>query len=152
MAVKGHSYRFRSQWHLDSSPERVYAALVDVQSYPTWWPQVRRIRQLDETSGELTCRSLLPYDLTFVIRRDIEDPIARILRATMTGDLAGTSQWTFEASGGGAVAIFDEDVVVRKSLIRAAGIVARPALIFNHGLMMRSGEHGLRRHLASAGA
>jgi hypothetical protein len=149
MAVKGHQFRFRSQWHLDSSPERVYAALVDVQSYPSWWPQVRHVRQLDETSGEITCRSLLPYDLTFVIRRELEDPVARILRATMTGDLAGTSQWTLEASDDGSLAIFDEDVVVRKSLVRAAGIVARPALVFNHGLMMRSGEHGLRRHLAS---
>jgi hypothetical protein len=46
------------------------------------------------------------------------------------------------------VAVFDEDVVVRKSLVRAAGLMARPALRFNHGLMMRSGEQGLRRHLA----
>jgi hypothetical protein len=29
-------------------------------------------------------------------------------------------------------------------------VVARPALTFNHGLMMRAGEAGLRRHLERA--
>jgi hypothetical protein len=32
-------------------------------------------------------------------------------------------------------------------MLRAAAVVARPALTFNHGLMMRSGEAGLRRLL-----
>jgi hypothetical protein len=152
MARSPHRYLFRSHWRLDCSPERAYAALVDVGSYPSWWPQVRAVHQMDDGSGELTCRSLLPYDLTFVIRRDVEDPVNRVLRATMTGDLAGTSQWTIEADDAGTVATFDEDVVVRKSLVRAAGVLARPALKFNHGLMMRSGEHGLQKHLARVGA
>jgi len=152
MAGDPHRYRFRSTWHLDAHPDRVYAALRDVDAYPQWWPQVRAVRQLDDSSGELTCRSLLPYDLTFVIRREIEDPVDRVLRAEMDGDLAGSSQWTVQPDGSGAVAVFDEDVVVRRALIKAAGRVARPALSFNHGLMMRSGEKGLRSHLASASA
>lgn len=152
MAGDPHRYCFRSTWHLDADPDHVYAALLDVEAYPTWWPQVRAVRQLDDSSGELTCRSLLPYDLTFVVRREVEDPVERVLRAAMTGDLAGTSQWTVQADGAGAVAVFDEDVVVRRTLIKAAGRVARPALSFNHGLMMRSGEKGLRSHLARVGA
>jgi hypothetical protein len=152
MSRDPHRYRFRSTWHIDAEPDRVYAALVAVESYPTWWPQVRKVRQLDESSGELTCRSLLPYDLTFVVHREIEDSAGRILRATMTGDLAGTSQWTVQPDGTGTAAIFDEDVFVRRAMIRTAGRVARPALTFNHGLMMRSGEKGLRSHLARVGA
>lgn len=142
-------YVFRSEWRLGVSPDTVYAALVDVAAYPTWWPQVRAARQLDDRSGELRCRSLLPYDLVFVARREIEDAEGRILRARLHGDLNGTSQWTIGPLGeGGTLAVFDEDVTVGKSLVRAAGLLARPALRFNHDLMMRSGEHGLRRHLA----
>lgn len=152
MPGNAHRYRFRSTWRFQAEPDQVYAALVDVESYPTWWPQVRSVRQLDESSGELTCRSLLPYDLTFVVRREVEDPVGRILRAQMTGDLAGTSQWSIEPDGTGTVAIFDEDVHVRRALIKAAGLVARPALTFNHGLMMRSGEKGLRSYLARGSA
>jgi hypothetical protein len=110
---------------------------------------VRAARWIDDRSGELTCRSLLPYDLTFVIEREIEDPAQRVLRGRLTGDLTGESQWTVTANAAGSVAVFDEDVAVGKGLLRAAGLVARPALKFNHGLMMRSGEAGLRRHLES---
>jgi hypothetical protein len=140
-------YVFRSEWQLAASPDDVYAALLDVASYPAWWPQVRAVRQLDGTSGEVHCRSLLPYDLVFAIRREVEDPITRVLRARQSGDLEGWSQWSITAGAIGAVAVFDEDVVVGKPLVRRAGLLARPALRLNHSLMMREGERGLRRHL-----
>ena len=140
-------YVFRSTWRLDASTDDVYAALADVETYPTWWPQVRGGRRLDELSGEIVCRSLLPYDLTFVATRVIEDPVARVLRATLSGDLNGTSEWRITAAGSGSVAVFDEDVSVGNGMINAAGIAARPVLKFNHDLMMRAGERGLRRHL-----
>jgi hypothetical protein len=128
----------------------VYAALADVESYPSWWRQVRAARWIDDRSGEITCRSLLPYDLTFVVARDREDPVERVLRGQLTGDLNGTSQWTISAEGDSSVAVFEEDVTVGRAMLRAAGVVARPALTFNHGLMMRAGEAGLRRHLERA--
>jgi hypothetical protein len=140
-------YAFRTEWHVAAEPDEVYAALHDVANYPAWWPQVRSVRQLDETSGELRCRSLLPYDLVFVVSREVEDAQGRILTARLMGDLDGSSRWTIRAHGSGSVAVFDEDVVVRKPLVRAAGLIARPALRFNHDLMMRDGERGLRRHL-----
>ena len=139
---------FRSTWRLDAPADAVYAALADVERYPTWWAQVRGGRRLDDTSGEIVCRSLLPYDLTFVATRIVEDPVARVLRAALHGDLNGTSEWTITDVGGRTTAVFDEEVDVGSGLLRAAGFAARPALKFNHDLMMRSGERGLRRHLA----
>jgi carbon monoxide dehydrogenase subunit G len=144
-------YVFRTHWRLPAPPDRVYAALADVESYPQWWPQVRSTRRIDDVSGEVTCRSLLPYDLTFLMHRDVEDAAAMTLRAHMEGDLAGTSQWTVMGDGPGAVAIFDEDVDVGIGLLRAAGRLFRPALRLNHHHMMRSGEKGLRHHLADGG-
>ena len=143
-------YLFRSEWRVDAAPDDVYAALADVAGYPAWWRQVRSARWIDDRSGEVTCRSLLPYDLTFVIERVVEDPESRVLRGELTGDLNGTSQWTVGTDGGATVAVFDEDVSVGRRMLRAAGVVARPALTFNHGLMMRSGEAGLRRLLERA--
>jgi Polyketide cyclase / dehydrase and lipid transport len=141
-------YRFRSEWRIAADPDRVYATLADVASYPSWWPQVHSARKLDDVSGELRCRSLLPYDLVFVARREVEDAKGRILRATLDGDLTGSSEWRVTPDGAGTLAVFDEDVVVRKALIRLAGPVARPALRFNHNRMMRGGERGLRHHLS----
>lgn len=143
------SYTFQSNWRLAAPPDRVYEVLADVETYPRWWPQVRATRRLDDVSGELTCRSLLPYDLTFVMHREVQDPDARILRARMTGDLAGSSQWTITSAGSGTLAVFDEDVDVGVGLVKAAGRLFRPALRANHDHMMRSGEKGLRKHLSS---
>lgn len=141
------SYVFRSEWHLAAAPERVYELLADVETYPQWWPQVRHARRIDDGSGELTCRSLLPYDVTFVMHRVVEDPVGRVLRAELAGDLNGTSQWTIGAAGEATVAVFDEDVSVGSGTLRAASRFLRPALRFNHDLMMRSGERGLREFL-----
>jgi ribosome-associated toxin RatA of RatAB toxin-antitoxin module len=144
-------YVFRSQWHLTAPPDAVYDVLRDVAGYPDWWPQVRSARLIDDGAGELCCRSLLPYDLTFTISRDIEDVAARVLQARLAGDLDGTSRWTITADGSGCVATFDEDIEVHKGLVRRSGLIARPLLRFNHDLMMREGERGLRRHLQRAG-
>jgi uncharacterized protein YndB with AHSA1/START domain len=145
------TYVFRSEWRLPGSPDRVFKVLADVETYPDWWPQVRKARRVDEISGELTCRSLLPYDVVFLMHRELEDPDEFVLRARMEGDLTGTSQWTVTPSGDDSVAVFDENVAVGNGMLRAAGRLFRPALKFNHDLMMRAGEKGLRAHL-SAGA
>lgn len=141
-------YVFRSEWHIAADPDKVYQALADVQAYPGWWPQVVGARWVDENSGELRCRSLLPYELVFVVRRVLEDRDARVLQADLEGDLTGSSTWTISADGTGAVAVFDEQVDVRKRLLRIGGKLARPVLRYNHDLMMRAGEKGLRELLA----
>jgi hypothetical protein len=142
-------YLFQSRWRIEADPDRVYAALADVARYPRWWPEVRSARDFGDRSGELRCRSMLPYDLVFVIRRDVEDPAARVLRGQLTGDLVGASQWTITEAAGVTLAVFDEDVSVGKAAVRAAGLLVRPALRFNHDRMMRSGERGLRAYLAT---
>lgn len=142
-------YHFISTWRLPVGPDVVYAALVDVAGYPRWWPQVRSARWLDEQSGELRCRSLLPYDLVFVARQLIADPVTRVLRARLDGDLSGQSEWRIAADGSGASAVFIEDVELAKPMLRRLGLLARPLLQANHDLMMRSGEAGLHRHLAA---
>ena len=142
-------YVFRSEWRLRAGPDEVYAALQDVEHYPAWWPQVVELRRIDDLSGEMKVRSRLPYTLTVVLRREVEDPVARVLRAALEGDMTGMSQWTVSESGSGSLAVFDEAVDMHRRMIRAAGHFARPALVLNHKLMMRSGERGLRSFLSS---
>lgn len=143
-------YVFRSVWRIDADPDRVYATLADVPAYPQWWPEVRETVQLSDTAGRVRCRSLLPYDLTMVLTREVEDAVGRVLRARLEGDLNGVSTWTVTSDGTGSLAVFDEDVTVGKAAVRAAGRLARPVLKYNHDRMMRSGERGLRARLAGS--
>jgi hypothetical protein len=146
----GHRYVFRSTWHLDAPVADVTAALEEVGSYPAWWPEVREATRIDEDTYELRCRSTLPYDLVFETRRSVHDTVGGVLEANMIGDLEGFSRWTISADplGAGTVAVFDEDVVANKRLLRVLEPVARPGFRANHWLMMRHGEAGLRVYLA----
>jgi hypothetical protein len=142
-------YRFRSDWQLaGATTTAVYQVLADVQQYPGWWPQVRSVRQIDENSGAMEIRSTLPYTLRVVATREIEDEVALRLRASLSGDIDGWSEWQIRTSEEGCTATFCEEVIAGGRLAVASRTL-RPMLEWNHARMMRSGEVGLRRRLSA---
>lgn len=142
-------YRFTSVWTIAGPPGEAYEVLKDVTSYPGWWPEVKHVsRVAGGDSYELRCRSLLPYDLTFVILRSTEDEAAGVLEASMRGDLEGFSRWTVTGTQSLTRLVFDEEVITNKSMLNRLAPLARPAFKANHSLMMRHGENGLRTYLA----
>ncbi|GHJ04277.1 SRPBCC family protein [Streptomyces olivaceus] len=140
-------YRFRSLWPLPGPAPRVYRALERIEDYPTWWPQVREVTRLDDTSGLLRVRSLLPYDLTSTLREGRRDPAAGVLEVAMSGDMEGWARWTVVPRGFGTLARYDQEVEVRKPLLRRLAVPGRPLFRANHRLMMRAGRRGLAEHL-----
>jgi hypothetical protein len=141
-------YDFRSTWYLSAAPNDVYAVLERLADYALWWPQVRTVTPRGDETYELVCRSWLPYELRFTTKQTVRDPDARILAASMTGDLDGFSRWTISSAPQGTSAVFEEEVVATKTLLRRLEPVARPAFKANHTKMMRDGERGLRTYLA----
>jgi Polyketide cyclase / dehydrase and lipid transport len=141
-------YVFRSEWRLSASPDAVYTVLEDLATYPLWWPEVRRTVRFDERTAEVTCRSLLPYDLVFVTTQERRDRDERVLQARMVGDLDGFSRWTISSCDGGTSAVFEEEVDTTKPMLNRLAPIARPAFWANHWLMMRHGEQGLSTFLA----
>ncbi|WP_189223355.1 SRPBCC family protein [Saccharothrix coeruleofusca] len=142
------SYRFRSVWSVAAPPGEVYDVLADLRGYLDWWPEVREGRQIGEQAAELRCRSLLPYDLVFEVHHNTSDRERLLLRADLVGDLDGTVGWTLLPEGEGTRVVYDQEVVVRKPLLRLLGLPARPLLKANHELMMRHGRRGLETYLA----
>ncbi|MEW1772526.1 SRPBCC family protein [Streptomyces sp. NPDC086777] len=140
-------YRFRSLWSLPVPLTVVYDALERVEDYPGWWPQVRSVSRLNDTTGVVTIRSVLPYDMTFTARETRRDPRAGVLEAAMTGDIEGWSRWTVAADGAGSLARYDQVVDVNKALLRRLAVPGRPFFRANHRWMMRAGRRGLLRHL-----
>ncbi|MGY1502207.1 SRPBCC family protein [Streptomyces sp. QTS52] len=140
-------YRFRTRWTLAAPLDAVYAALEQAEDYPRWWPQVREVDRVDDTSGVIRIRSLLPYDLTFTAREVRRDPAAGVLEIAMTGDLDGWARWTLTVAGDGTLAHYDQEVDVTKPLMRRLAVPGRPLFRANHALMMRAGRRGLAAHL-----
>lgn len=142
------TYQFRSVWRPAAPVADVYKVLEHLADYPMWWPEVKEVRPLGPDQYELRCRSILPYDLVFTTHQTRRDPMARVLEASLTGDLEGFSRWTLQESPDGVRATFEEEVVANKELLRRLDLLARPAFRANHSLMMRHGERGLRTYLA----
>ncbi|MYS21208.1 Polyketide cyclase / dehydrase and lipid transport [Streptomyces sp. DvalAA-14] len=151
-------YRFRTVWHLDAAPDAVYRLLERPDLYPEWWPQIREVRQTGDTSGDLRFRSVLPYDLRVTARSTRQDPRRRVLEVAMAGDLEGWVRWTVldataaadpQGAHPGTRLVFEQEVVVRKRLMRLLAVPCRPLFRANHALMMRGGLTGLRARLAA---
>lgn len=140
-------YRFRSSWALPASPATVYAVLEQAEDYPRWWPAVREVNRLDDTTGVIRIRAVLPYDLTFTAREVRRDPAAGVLEIAMTGDLEGWARWTITGDGAGSLARYDQVVDVNKPLLRRFAVPGRPVFRANHWLMMRAGRRGLAAYL-----
>ncbi|MCT9081860.1 SRPBCC family protein [Streptomyces fulvoviolaceus] len=140
-------YRFRSSWALHASPATVYDVLEQAEDYPRWWPAVREVNRLDDTTGVIRIRAVLPYDLTFTAREVRRDPAAGVLEIAMTGDLEGWARWTVTGDGAGSLARYDQVVVVNKPLLRRFAVPGRPVFRANHWLMMRAGRRGLAAYL-----
>jgi uncharacterized protein YndB with AHSA1/START domain len=141
-------YRFRARWALPAPAPAVYAALERAENYPRWWPQVREVDRIDDCTGVITIRSVLPYDLAFTVRSVRRDPQAGVLETAMTGDIDGWARWTVTPDGDGSVARYDQEVDVNKPLLRRFAVPGRPAFRANHWLMMRAGRRGLVAYLA----
>ncbi|KMS74965.1 polyketide cyclase [Streptomyces viridochromogenes] len=141
-------YRFRSLWALPAPPAAVYDLLEQAEDYPRWWPQVREVNRVDDTSGVITIRSFLPYDMTFTAREVRRDRAAGVLEIVMSGDIEGWARWTVTPHGSGTLARYDQVVVVNKPLLRRFAVPGRPVFRANHRLMMRAGRRGLVAYLA----
>ena len=141
-------YRFQSEWRLDASHERVFEALKDLEGYVAWWPEVKAVKRIAEGRFEVVARATLPYELRFISSQSVLDENKGILEAGLRGDLNGFTRWTLLQREGSTVAVFDEEVHTGKRLLNVLAPVARPAFRYNHTLMMRHGQEGLRRLLA----
>ncbi|MEU1005427.1 SRPBCC family protein [Streptomyces tibetensis] len=140
-------YRFRTLWTLPTPPARVYGVLERPEDYPRWWRQVQEVTRLDDTTGVIRIRSVLPYDITFTAREVRRDPAAGVLETALSGDIEGWARWTVTPHRAGSLARYDQVVSVHKPLLRRLAVPGRPLFRANHALMMRSGRRGLLRHL-----
>ncbi|WP_158893239.1 SRPBCC family protein [Amycolatopsis anabasis] len=143
-------YRFRDTWSLGAPASTVFAAVIDLATYPAWWPDVRTVRKVDDETAELVCRATLPYHLVLRMHRAEQDERAGRLRVELTGDLEGSLAGLVVPHDGGTRLEITQEVVARKELLRRLDRVARPVFRMNHALMMRRGRRGLAAHLARA--
>lgn len=139
-------YFFTHDAIVDAPASRVAEVLVDLEFYPTWWPQVRAVASLGPDDAWAICRSALPYHLELhltALRRDPEH-----LEVAIDGPIRGFARWQLGQSGAGTALHFTQEVEAQGALAVASRVL-RPLLTWNHEVMMRGCVQGLRDALAS---
>jgi uncharacterized protein YndB with AHSA1/START domain len=149
-------YEFVSHWDIDSPVERVYSAIEDADSWPGWWRGV--LSSVELTPGDAdgigsirrtVWKSALPYKLEFdseVVRIEKN----KLIEVRAFGQLDGQGLWQLESDGDNKTLVrYDWTVKTTKPWMNLLSPLARPLFQWNHDIIMRWGDDGLKRYLAA---
>ncbi len=140
---------------MDAPIRAVWPIIRDVSAYPRWWKEFVEARKRNDVDGVgavvwVHVKAALPYHMYFEVEAVREEP-PRVAAVRVQGDLNGSMQWTLEADGQGTRLTFEETVATGKALLTLLAPLFKPLFAWNHTVMMRSGEQGLRRLLGGGG-
>ena len=147
-------YHFVTTWRLAAPIEQVWAAIVDYQSWPSWWASIASAKQIapGDRNGtgeiaDITFRTRLPYRVRFMITTTKMQPPFQ-LDGRAAGELEGEGRWRLTSENGGTTVQYYWDVRTTRWWMNLLAPVLRPAFEWNHDQVMAAGGRGLRRHLS----
>jgi len=142
-------FAFEESWHLPARPEALRDVLVDLERYPTWWPQVVAVARIDDDRGRVLCRSTLPYTLDLVLRAVSRD--LPTLEVAVSGHLEGAVAWTLRPEAGGTRMEMRQQVDTRGAVVSLGAALAPGLLRWNHARMMAGCRRGLLARVGVSG-
>ena len=147
-----------SHWRIAAPVEHVWATLVDPESWPQWWPNVRSVRTIRQGNADglgsvrrIKWATRLPYDIVIEVEA-IESLRLERLRARSRGELRGEGIWLLRSDGRFTDVTYVWRVELAKRWMRWLAPVLAPVFRWNHDGVMRAGGIGLACHLRRAAA
>ena len=149
------TYHFVTNWHFQAPIESVWEELVDVKSWPTWWPSWRKARvQGPESKSQLgstvdnEVRGTLPYSLRFTTEAILLQP-PQLLELKSSGDLVGNGKFVLERRDDGTAVTYNWDVGTSNLVFNLLGKLpfVRAMIEKNHDYVMDEGFRGLKQRV-----
>ncbi|WP_439602530.1 SRPBCC family protein [Devosia sp.] len=147
------AFELVSYWRIAAPLDRVWAEIVDVDAWPSWWRAVRKVERLRDGDIEgigavrrITWATALPYTITFDVESTRSEPMYQ-LEGRATGELNGVGVWTLTSDGDITTVRYDWRVDLGKAWMRAFAPILRPAFAWNHNVLMGWGEADLKTRL-----
>ena len=148
-------YHFVTKWFFQAAPERVWEEAANMESYPSWWKDLRKaeIRGSEPAlqSGSIVdceVRGALPYSLRFTVEvTTYQPPDLMVIKSS--GDLVGEGRWTLEARDDGTASTFYWDVGTTNRVLNLLGKLPflRKMLEKNHDDVMAKGYEIVRARI-----
>ncbi len=149
-------FHLTTLWRFDASLEAVWNAVLQAEAWPSWWTGVERVVTLEhgDASGlgarwHCTCKSALPFRLTFVTRVTRVEPL-RLLEGRVDGELEGIGCCHFRRVDNLTALRYDWQVRTTRPWMNLLAPLAKPLFRWNHDAIMHGGGRGLARHLEAA--
>jgi uncharacterized protein YndB with AHSA1/START domain len=152
--MPANDYHFVTRWHVEGTPEEVFAVLDEPEDMAQWWPSVYldvRVIEPGDDRGigkvvTLLTKGWLPYKIRWSFRVTEKAPPTRIALEAW-GDLEGQGQWTIVPEGSQVEVRYDWRVRADKPLLRHLSFLFKPVFEANHRWAMARGEERLRKEL-----
>jgi Polyketide cyclase / dehydrase and lipid transport len=143
-------YRFLTTWAFGAPIERVFDAIWDAPSYPSWWKGVLEVERLEQGDADgvgsldrYVWKSKLPYKLQFRSRTvQVERPW--LMEGEAFGELAGHGRWRLWSGADSSTCVtYEWNVATTAAWMNVLAPIARPVFAWNHDYVMRGGANGL---------
>ena len=142
-----------THWHLPAPITSVWKLLSTPEDWPSWWRAVKAVELLERGDSEgvgayrrLHWRTALPYEIAFNMRTTrIVKP--SLIEGHADGELTGIGRWQLTPADSFTDVRYDWIVDVGKPWMRVLLPLARPVFRWNHNVVMRWGEDGIRSRL-----
>ncbi len=146
-------YAFTTQWHIRAPIESVWERIADTGRWPEWWRGLQRVVEVAPGSANrlgavqrFTWKGRLPYTLDVEMRVIRSEPPS-LLESSARGELEGIGRWRLSRCEDGTRVRYEWNVRTTKRWMNALAPAARPLFRWNHDVVMRGGERGLKRLL-----
>lgn len=148
-------YAFTTNWHVSAPIQAVWEAIYESDRWPSWWPYVAAVEEIatGDATGvgavrRYTWTTRLPYRFVFESQvTKVDAP--HVLEAHVSGELAGTGQWTLTPNSAGTHVRYEWNVSTTRAWMNAIAPLARPLFAWNHDVVMHAGAQGLSRLLGA---
>ena len=125
----------------DAAPDELWAAIVRVDRFQSWWPWLRRFEASGVARGDVwtaMVRPPLPYHVSFdLLLTEVTPP--RAVAVDVTGDIEGSARLEVQPNGHGSELHFTSELTPTSSLLRAVARVAPPVARYGHEWVLTTG-------------
>lgn len=148
---------FDAHWHLAARRQRIWEVVVDVETWPRWWPGLVAAEPLPGPALDghpfgwrFAWRGRLPYTLHIFIHVTCWD-VGNCLAGEVSGTLIGTCCWYFETLEDDSTDVrFEWCVSGMQPLSGLFAPLLRTAFRLNFESLMANGCDGLRNYLSQS--